>query len=748
MILGYFRLNSLASNMRVGTILKSTILPCLIILNFSVQAQIDTSDIESFDEVIISAQRGPISRNSIARQVEILSSKKIAANQPATMADAIQLSGKAFVQKSQLGGGSVVLRGFEASRILLVVDGVRMNNAVYRAGHLQDIVTLDQFAVDRVEMLFGGGSSMYGSDALGGVIYVKSKTPRFTDSQEIKPFANFRFSTAGSNTVANVGLTVTRPKQTFFFNATLSDYGDLQMGSKDFSDVPNFGYRNVYAERINGIDSVVKNNRPRKQIGTGYQQMDYMFKARFKTKSFIHGFNTNMSLSNEIPRYDRLSNVVNGVPRFAEWSYKPQNRFWVSYFIEKQGEKDYHKLTGAWQKTNVSRVDRRFNNRNRSITNDKVDMYTLNYDYRRKLKHGLQFQAGSELVVNTVNSKGYTQDIISQKTVQASARYADSAVHTAAGSIYAGINGNIPKARLNYSSAIRLTAYQLSARFSQFAQNFLPESEIDFFNLAPSADLGLVYSISKYWNVKASAQTAFRNPNVDDATKLFESRPGTKVVVPNNSLEAERTYTGELSTNIAKKNFHIEFGAYQTNISNLMVDRARGDSIVFQGDTTPIFRIENAASGLIQGVFFSGQVRIKHHWFMDGSITLTKGLFQAQGSTTFEPLDHIPPMFGRIGIKYKRSNYDFQAYMIFNGIKPNGEYSSSGEDNMDDTQFGLNNGFTPAWQTYHISAHAVVSENVDVWLNIDNILDLNYRPFASGLNASGRNLSLTLKYAF
>ena len=253
---------------------------------------------------------------------------------------------------------------------------------------------------------------------------------------------------------------------------------------------------------------------------------------------------------------------------------------------------------------------------------------------------------------------------------------------------------------------------------------------------------------SKYWNIKASAQSAFRNPNVDDATKLFESRPGVKLVIPNNSLKAERTYTGELSTNITKKKFNIEFGGYYTSISNLMVDGSRGDSLIFQGDTTPVFRIENAASGNIYGAFFSAQCRLHNHWYLDGSITFTRGRVKLRENNFFEPLDHIPPTFGRVGIKYKRSSFDIQAFVIFNATKPNDEYSNSGEDNMDDTQFGVPNGFTPAWQTYHLSAHTQVSENVDFWISVDNILDLNYRPFASGINAAGRNLSVTLKYAF
>ena len=86
-----------------------------------------------------------------------------------------------MVQQSQQGGGSPILRGFEANRILLVVDGVRLNNAIYRSGHLQNALTVDPFAVRSVEVRHGAGSVQYGSDALGGVIHYHTRSPRWED---------------------------------------------------------------------------------------------------------------------------------------------------------------------------------------------------------------------------------------------------------------------------------------------------------------------------------------------------------------------------------------------------------------------------------------------------------------------------------------------------------------------------------------------------------------------------------------
>ena len=113
-------------------------------------------------------------------RVQILNATQIADLHALSTADVIANTGNISVQKSQLGGGSPVLRGFEANRILLVIDGVRMNNIIYRAGHLQNIVTIDNSSLDRIEILYGPASTMYGSDALGGVIHLYTRKPAFS----------------------------------------------------------------------------------------------------------------------------------------------------------------------------------------------------------------------------------------------------------------------------------------------------------------------------------------------------------------------------------------------------------------------------------------------------------------------------------------------------------------------------------------------------------------------------------------
>lgn len=114
------------------------------------------------NEVVISANRFEESSEKLSQQVAVIKAKQIAQMNVQTSADLLQNTGLVNVQKSQAGGGSPVIRGFEANKVLMVVDGVRMNNAIYRGGHLQNVITLDQSMLDRMEVLFGTGSLMYG----------------------------------------------------------------------------------------------------------------------------------------------------------------------------------------------------------------------------------------------------------------------------------------------------------------------------------------------------------------------------------------------------------------------------------------------------------------------------------------------------------------------------------------------------------------------------------------------------------
>ena len=140
---------------------------------------------ELLNEVFLSASKAQEKTTRIAEQIAVVSNKDIQNSTSQTTADILAEVPGIKIQKTQFGGGSPVIRGMEANRILLVVDGVRMNNAIYRKGHLQNSITVSPNLLERIEVIFGPSSVVYGSDALGGVIHYYTRTPKTSEKTNI-----------------------------------------------------------------------------------------------------------------------------------------------------------------------------------------------------------------------------------------------------------------------------------------------------------------------------------------------------------------------------------------------------------------------------------------------------------------------------------------------------------------------------------------------------------------------------------
>jgi hemoglobin/transferrin/lactoferrin receptor protein len=111
------------------------------------------------------------------------------------------------------------------------------------------------------------------------------------------------------------------------------------------------------------------------------------------------------------------------------------------------------------------------------------------------------------------------------------------------------------------------------------------------------------------------------------------------------------------------------------------------------------------------------------------------------------PLDHISPLFGRSSIDLQIKKVKTSFFIVFNGDKKSKDYNLSGEDNE---LFSVDpiNGFMPKWMTLNVNTSYSFNEKIQFQLSFNNILDTNYRQFASNISAGGRNISLTLRGSF
>ncbi|HOZ30368.1 MAG TPA: TonB-dependent receptor plug domain-containing protein, partial [Bacteroidales bacterium] len=187
----------------------------------------------TLDQVVISATKWKQPKRDIPIKITTLSAKDISFYSPQTSADLLSNSGEVFVQKSQQSGGSPMIRGFATNRLVISVDGVRMNTAIFRSGNIQNIISIDPFSVDQTEILFGPGSVIYGSDAIGGVMSFKTLQPKFgeKDSINITGSAAFRTASANKEMTGHFDVNLGWEKFAMLTSISYNSFGDLRMGS-------------------------------------------------------------------------------------------------------------------------------------------------------------------------------------------------------------------------------------------------------------------------------------------------------------------------------------------------------------------------------------------------------------------------------------------------------------------------------------------------------------------------------------
>jgi hemoglobin/transferrin/lactoferrin receptor protein len=718
--------------------MRFLVLVSFLIVSYPIFGQLDT--LRDLEEVVISANKFELKKKESPNQIELITAKQIAFQNSPNTANLLEQTGNVFVQRSQAGGGSPVLRGFEASRVLIVMDGVRINNAIYRAGHLQNVLRIDQSMLERAEVVFGPSSVMYGSDALGGVVHFRSKNPEFG----VKSFRSYlRHSTAIDEKTGHLDFNIGRKRLAFLTSFTFSDFGDVIQGSKRLAAYPDFGKRLFYVEKQVNADVSIKNNEVNKQVGSAYSQYDFLQKISFQQSEKIkHTLNFQFSNSSNVPRYDRLTELRNGLPRFAEWYYGPEKRLMFAYHLELKNTLIYDRATVslAFQDIEESRVSRNFNNANRKSQLEKVNLFSLNADFQKVIK-SQTLTYGLEVVGNDVKSKAHFTNIKTNEERKADTRYPDGKNTMNTWAIYVADQLKVSDALIVHGG-LRYAFTDLSAEFTEKAFFPFPFNEIQQKNNSLTGNLGIVYTPFAKTKFGLLGSSGFRSPNIDDLAKVFDSVPGS-LIVPNPDIRPEYSYNGELSLNqqIGKK-IRLEGVYFVTSMRNaIVIDdfSLNGERLVmYNGQSSKVLAAQNKAKALIHGWNLNLKADLSKEVVFSSSLNYTKGSIKDAVNT---PMDHIPPMFGRTAIKYQKKAIQVEVFSIYNGWKKLANYSPSGEDNL---IYATKDGM-PSWWTLNLRSDYQANKNISLQFACENIFDKNYRNFASGISSAGRNFVITVR---
>lgn len=732
---------------------KFFILSFSFFFSFIAVAQ-DTSSLDKkiiqLDEFVFSANKAEEKKSDIAQTIEIISAKRVEFSNPQTSADMLEASGNVFVQKSQAGGGSPVLRGFEANRVLIVVDGVRMNNAIYRGGHLQDVITIDNMMLDRTEVLFGPASVIYGSDALGGVMHFFTKRPALGDTSRvnIKVNVGLRYSSANKENTAHVDVNLGYNKLALFSSVTSSDFSDVEAGSMRPPFAKSFGKCNYYVIQVDSVDSLVRNSFPDIQRFTGYRQLDFMQKVLFSpSEKFSQLLTFQYSNSSEIPRYDRLQQFQpSGEPVYAKWHYGPQKRMLASLrtTVKATGFFDEMNFILSWQDVNQQRITRRYKKSALKDQLENVNVFSANLDFKKEVKEKHELHFGIEGVLNDVESTAKSTDIYTNEVTAHSTRYPDGGNTMSSAAAYFSHSFEINEKYI-LSEGVRFNHVQLRSSWKDTSVFAFPFSSVEQKNNAVNGNIGFVAMPGSGWRFTLVGANGFRAPNVDDMGKVNESSPG-KLIVPNPALEPEIAYSGEVGiSKTFEEKIRVEAVYFYTHLQHAIVirdDKFNGaDSVLYDGVMSKVQSAQNADEAYIRGITGSFTAILSDNFSMKSSFTFTHGIYRDKQKDTIVPMDHIPPGFGQTSLTHQKGKFESEFCVRYNGWKRLEDYSPSGEDNLPQaTQFGM-----PGWYTINFKTSFRLNQYMKFIVGVDNILDMHYRTFASGVSAPGRNFIFAIR---
>ena len=702
-----------------------------------------------FETKVESNTQLPVGLTEINHQ--IVTSQEIYNSNISSSAELLLLSEGVTIQKSSFGGGSPIIRGFEANRVLLMVDGVRMNNAIYRGGHLQNSITIDPFIIENCEIIFGSSAVSYGSDAIGGVIHYKTIDPKVINKGDSSKFSGNYFIRTNSATreISNhVNFGFSNAKWATVSSLTYKSFGDVTMGKNRFHKFSNWGLDSFNIETTNYIDSVQINKNPNIQKGIGFKQLDLtnkiLFQPNISTKIIL---NSQFSTSSNIARFDQLNNIDSSdFPQFSEWSYGPQNRLLNALSFSQISNNsifDNVTLNFSHQFIEESRITRKFNNRYQDNRIEKVNILGSHIQLSKSINSRTKIIYGSETYHNHVNSSAFSLNILNNDSSNISPRYPSGGGRTFFTALYGNIN-----IKSNHFSLLAGARYTWNYLSASYLDNNLPFLTNDFQTKRHSLNgsLNTIFYPASHLKIHFDINTGFRAPNIDDLGKTFYK--DQFLTVPNTDLIPEYSYNSSIGISTEKKfkkvYFNFTSSIFTTLLENTIVKQPfeidGSNLIYYDSNEYQIVANQNNQTSFVYGASSSFKFVFKDKLHLSSALCYTKGFIL---NSKF-PMGHIPPLFGKLNFKYLIKKIEFNLSSFFNSAK---KIQDFGEGNIDNLNEASPMGY-PSWWILNTQVSYNWNQFVNCNIGLYNIFDVHYKTFSSGISAPGRSIMCAVKLSF
>lgn len=644
------------------------------------------------NSIIISAQRHQTEVFDRPESVGYLDKKQLKSVSPMSMPQALSYVPGVWMQKTNHGGGSAFVRGFTGYQTLLMMDGIRMNNSTYRSGPNQYLNSVDPLMISHVEVLRGGGSVQYGSDAIGGTIQLLSKDPVFSESG-----VKLGGDIYGKYWSSDMEKTVR---------------GQVNLGSSKFAIVGGFTYKDLGDIKAGGDLGTLD--------PTGYDEYSMDFKGiyRFGTKHQITGAYQNMK-QNNVPLYHKI------VPGGYEcYHFNPQQRD-LAYL---RFESFYpNKIVSQIQYTvslqNSLEVREKQKTGSEIFVSEEDDVRTLgaNVDIISKISETWNASTGVEYYHDNIGSSANYTNTETGESQDLRGLYPDGSTYDNF-AIFSMHSFDLN--RWNITAGLRYNFIQLQVEDTTFGNS----------KITPDAlvgHVGAVYKINENHHLSALINSSFRAPNINDVSSFGIA--DFRFEVPSYDLKPETSLNKEIGYKIRYERFSAAFHVFHNKLNDIITNVPADYNGIDSLAGYKVYKRENVNEAAIYGGELELEAQLTPALVGFGNMSYTYGENISKG----EPMRRIPPLNGRLGLRANfNSNFNLMAEWVFAAEQAR---LSSG-DISDDR---IAEGGTSGWNLVNIYGgydHKYFSINA----SLQNLFDQAYRIHGSGVDGIGRSFWVSL----
>jgi hemoglobin/transferrin/lactoferrin receptor protein len=672
---------------------KLTILLFLILSGFFAIAQSRLTDTLLIEEVVVTTQRVPENEQLIPYSISLLDKKEMDHFTKRSTPEMLMNTEGVFIQKTNHGGGSPFIRGLTGNQTLILLDGIRLNNSIYRYGPNQYLNTVDIFSIDRMEVARGTGSVQYGSDALGGALQIFSVEPLLNSTgSEWHGKVTGKIMTGDMEKTGRGQLEYKSKKMAMLIGGTYRDFGDL-VGGKE-----------------TGVQSP-----------SGYTEYAFDGKLLFALKE-----NMQLTLASQflnqshVPIYHKVT-----LENYAINEFQPQQRLMNYARINIQGTKkifDQVKFIASWQQNTENTTAQKNNSVLVQQDNNRVNTLGFVTDVTSNFSKIWSANSGIEYYHDNVSSSRFvTTSDNSAPPIEKRGLYPDDSKY-----------GNFSVYSLHHFT-LNNWVIDGGIRFNAFNIK-IDDKDLGEVKITPEAlvfNVGAMYNLNSANHLYGTISNGFRAPNIDDMGTL--GIVDFRYEIPAYDLEPEKSMNFETGYKLSLPKFQANIAGYYMDLNQLITRvKVEGEFV----DGYQVYKKENVEEAFITGGEAAFLWKVIPNLDLNGSISYTYG----QNVTKDEPLRRIPPLNGKVGTTWSRGKFFVSGELLFAGMQ-----DRLAEGDKSDNR--IPEGGTPGWEVVNLFAGYQWSF-VKIKTGFENIFNEDYRTHGSGINGVGRSAWVLLSFGF